>query len=108
MPLLFVPELTPRSLPLSSRDPLLPAGQVSHAIDVLRPGNGRGRTARPREEWIPVQVLAIVDPELWELAHAQLARNRAQARRNNTKHAYLLRGLLICGRCGRRLIGMWT
>jgi site-specific DNA recombinase len=74
----------------------------------LRPGNGRGRIARPREEWIPVRVPAIVDPELWELAHAQLARNRGQAQRNNTKHAYLLRGLLICGCCGRRLIGVWT
>lgn len=72
-----------------------------------RPGNLRSRAQRPREEWIPVRVPAIIDPETWELAQAQLARNRERATRHNTAHAYLLRSLLICGRCGRRLIGHW-
>ena len=74
----------------------------------LRPGNGRSRAARPPEDWIPVRVPALVDPEVWEMAQQQLARNRERARRNNTKHDYLLRGLLTCGRCGRRLVGMWS
>jgi site-specific DNA recombinase len=74
----------------------------------LRPGNGRSRAARPQEDWIPVRVPAIVDPEVWEMAQQQLACNRERARRNNTKHNYLLRGLLTCGRCGRRLVGMWS
>jgi site-specific DNA recombinase len=73
-----------------------------------RPGNGRGRVKRPRDEWIVVPVPAIIDPDLWELAQAQLAHNRDQAQRNNTKHLYLLRGLLLCGRCGRRLVGAWS
>jgi site-specific DNA recombinase len=74
----------------------------------LRPGNGRSRAARPPEDWIPVRVPALVDPEVWEMAQQQLARNRERAQRNNTRHHYLLRGLLTCGRCGRRLIGMWS
>ena len=73
-----------------------------------RPGNGRGRVKRPRDEWIVVPVPAIIEPDLWEQAQAQLARNRVKAQRNNTKHHYLLRGLLLCGRCGRRLGGVWS
>jgi site-specific DNA recombinase len=73
----------------------------------LRPGNGRGRAERPREEWIPVRIAAIVDPETWDLAQEQLKKNRERATCNNKKHRYLLRSLLICGHCGRRMIGMW-
>jgi site-specific DNA recombinase len=73
-----------------------------------RPGNGRARVRRPREEWIPVRVPALIDPETWALAQVQLQRNRQRARRNNTKHTYLLRSLLVCGRCGRRLVGAWN
>jgi site-specific DNA recombinase len=74
----------------------------------LRPGNGRGRTVRPAEEWIPVHVPAIVDAEVWGMAQAQLARNRERATRHNTQPRYLLRGLLLCGLCGRRLVGVWA
>jgi site-specific DNA recombinase len=73
-----------------------------------RPGNLRGRAERPRDEWILVRVPTIIDPQTWELAQAQLARNRERATRHNTKHAYLLRSLLICGRCGRRMVGFWS
>jgi site-specific DNA recombinase len=72
------------------------------------PGNLRSRRERPPEEWISVPVPALVDPELWRLAQEQLARNREKATRNNTKHDYLLRSLLVCGHCGRRLIGVWS
>jgi site-specific DNA recombinase len=72
------------------------------------PGNQRGRTLRPREEWIMVPVPMIIEAELWQLAQEQRARNRAQARRHNTQHEYLLRGLLVCGHCGRRLVGEWS
>ncbi len=73
-----------------------------------RPGNGGSRTVRPPEEWIALAVPALVDGETWDLAQEQLQRNREQARRNNHVHSYLLRGLLVCGRCGRRLVGMWN
>ena len=55
-----------------------------------------------------MRVPALVDLDLWDLAQAQLARNRERATRNNTKHEYLLWGLLVCGQCGRRLIGVWS
>ena len=74
----------------------------------VRPGNLRSRSFRPKEEWIAVRVPALVDPELWELAQTQLATNKERATRNNSKHDYLLRGLLTCGRCGRRMIGVWS
>ena len=73
-----------------------------------RPGNLRSRAKRPTEEWIAIRVPAIIDPETWELAQAQLEHNRQRAGRNNTQHAYLLRGLLVCGRCGRRMTGVWN
>lgn len=73
----------------------------------LRPGNLRSHSERPREEWIEVRVPAIVDPETWELAQEQLQTNRDRAKRNNTKHHYLLRSLVVCGVCGKRMIGAW-
>jgi site-specific DNA recombinase len=73
-----------------------------------QPGNGQGRTRRPQTEWIPVRVPALIDPETWDRAQGQLARNRAHAQRHNTQHPYLLRSLMVCGRCGRRMVGTWS
>jgi len=72
---------------------------------------GRGlRTAncrieRSREEWISVDVPSVVDATLWEQAQAQQKMNKQFASRNNKRHFYLLRGLLVCGECGRTLAG---
>jgi site-specific DNA recombinase len=79
-----------------------PPGDVRrpHGLRGLKdrhPGNGQGRTRRPRSEWIPVRVPALIDPETWE-----------RAQRHNTQHPYLLRSLLVCGRCGRRMVGTWS
>jgi len=74
----------------------------------VRPGNLRSRGLRPPEEWIAVRVPALIDPELWAQAQVQLATNRERATRHNTKHDYLLRSLLTCGKCGRRMIGVWS
>ena len=92
-----------RSQVADARRPRLQTG-----LKDLRPGNRRSRMLRPQEDWIPVRVPAIIDPELWQLAQEQLAHNRARATRHNTQHEYLLRGLLVCGHCGRRLVGTWT
>ena len=77
------------------------------AAGPTRAGSGKRRrqVLRPAEEWIAVSVPAIIDPDTWRLAQQQLARNRQQAKRNNTRHAYLLSALLTCVRCGRRMIG---
>jgi site-specific DNA recombinase len=63
------------------------------------------RVERDREEWIPIDVPQIIDPTLWEQAQVQLEMNKLFASRNNKRHFYLLRGLLVCGECGRTLTG---
>jgi site-specific DNA recombinase len=72
------------------------------------PGNSQGRTQRPPSEWIAVAVPAIIDPETWERAQSQLRQNLERAQRNTTPRRYLLRSLLVCGRCGRRMVGSWS
>ncbi len=64
-----------------------------------------GKRPRPQEEWIAVPVPPIVDDELWERAQEQLKLNSQHSRRNNTRHQYLLRGLIKCPRCGHSYTG---
>jgi site-specific DNA recombinase len=62
---------------------------------------------RPRTEWLPVilpSALRIVDREQWERVQIQLTRNTAFSNRN-TKHNYLLTGLLRCGACNAPYVG---
>ena len=59
---------------------------------------------RPEEEWIRVEVPAIVDEETWETANRNLFRNKGFARRNK-KYVYLLTDLIVCATCGRRYHG---
>ena len=64
---------------------------------------GRGSRRRPtheprsREEWIDIAVPPLVTEELWQRVQERLAMNQAFATRNNRRHFYLLRSLLICG-----------
>lgn len=55
---------------------------------------------RPREEWIGLNVPAIVDRALWERVQRQLVLNRERSRRN-AQREYLCQGLVYC-RCGFR------
>src|SRR5262249_13921356 len=61
---------------------------------------------RPTAEWFPIAVPALIDPGLFTQAQAQLARNRATLAGNPPSRVYLLRGLLRCGACGRKLEGI--
>jgi site-specific DNA recombinase len=72
-----------------------------HPLGLREPKGPGGAThrLRPPEEWIGVPVPALVSEERFALAQARLALNRQRARRN-TRAAYLVRGLLSCGRCG--------
>lgn len=63
------------------------------------------RKPKPENEWIAIPVPAIVGPETFDLAQAQLARNSALSFRYNTKHSYLLRCLLSCELCGLAMFG---
>lgn len=62
---------------------------------------------RPREDWIRVKLpdeLSIIDPAQWERVQSQLSRNRSFSKRNS-RHVYLLRGLVGCGGCKARYVG---
>lgn len=60
------------------------------------------RRARPREQWFAFSAPAIVDAETFELAQERLRQNRHLAARH-TKHDYLLRGLIRCECCQRKM-----
>ena len=60
---------------------------------------GLSKRIRPREEWIGVEVPAIVSAELFEQAEGRMAQNRDRAPRN-TRGEYLLRRLVSCRSCG--------
>jgi site-specific DNA recombinase len=72
-------------------------------------GRGVKRTAvhqpRPRAEWIPMKVPALLPEEIWQKAQERLEMNRKFSIRNNSSQFYLLRSLLVCDVCGRTLVG---
>ena len=60
---------------------------------------------RPQEEWVCIPVPRIIDEGTFDKAREQLQENTKLSARNNTKHHYLLSGLLTCQRCGYSLYG---
>jgi site-specific DNA recombinase len=75
----------------------VPARRRKSALEKVGPGVSTQPT--PPEEWIMIAVPAIVSREVFEVAQARLNQNKQIARRHNTTHEYLLRGLVSCGRC---------
>lgn len=62
---------------------------------------------RPRHEWLPLELpeeLRVVPRDRWVRVQQQLRQNYCLSPRN-TRHNYLLRGLVWCGGCGRRYGG---
>jgi site-specific DNA recombinase len=60
-----------------------------------------------KAEWIvAAAVPAIVGQAQFDRAQERLAYNRRMARRRNRVHAYLLRGLVSCGRCRLSCTGL--
>lgn len=57
------------------------------------------RVARPKEDWMPVKVPAIISSELFNKVQEQLKKNKKFAPRNNNKNQYLLGGVVHCP-CG--------
>lgn len=74
-------------------------------------GRGRrtrpSRELRPREEWIPFTVPALIDEQMYQRAQERLAMN-AQFSRRNSRQRYLLRSLLVCDVCGHAMVGRTT
>ncbi|MBI3328825.1 MAG: hypothetical protein HYZ81_19240 [Nitrospinae bacterium] len=52
-----------------------------------------------------IPVPAIINQETFAAAQARLARHTHMARRHNTAHAYVLRGLVRCGPCHLACLG---
>ncbi|HVA21108.1 MAG TPA: recombinase family protein [Candidatus Micrarchaeia archaeon] len=61
---------------------------------------------RPEAEWCHVPVPPVVDAATWAAAQRRLDQNQAFARRNG-RRPYLLRGLVACAACGRRMTGAY-
>jgi site-specific DNA recombinase len=74
-----------------------PARRRKSALQPVGPG--ASQQPAPPEEWIAIPVPAIISQETFEAAQARLDRNSQMARRNNTAHEYLLRGVVSCGQC---------
>ncbi|MBL6961163.1 MAG: recombinase family protein [Anaerolineales bacterium] len=64
---------------------------------------GPTRHTRPKEEWIEVEVPAVIDKKTWDAAQEQREMNKKFSRRN-AKHDYLLSGMMRCS-CGHSLSG---
>ena len=62
------------------------------------------RKRRPMEEWLSVEVPAIVSPELFDKVQVQLALHKRVNARNNSKNQYLIAGLVNCV-CGKARTG---
>src|SRR5438094_9940738 len=79
----------------------------------LRAQRGRPRQPRramstvdvPQEEWYPIPVPAIVEPEVVAAVQEQLQENRRHARQSRRGALYLLQGLLQCQHCGYAYYG---
>lgn len=75
----------------------------------LRPDRrGVGRKAytlypTPPDQWITIQVPALVDAEVFEAVAAQLRENKQRVRVLRERARYLLQGLCVCRRCGYAL-----
>jgi len=77
-----------------------------HRKSALQPvGPGASQRPAPPNEWIAVPVPALISQETFAAAQSRLDRNAQFARRNNTAHDYLLRGLVSCGQCQLACMG---
>jgi len=81
----------------SGRTHPAPARQRKSALQPIGPG--QSHRSAPPEEWIAITVPALISQETFELAQHRLDQNKQLARRHNTAHDYLLRGLVSCAQC---------
>lgn len=65
-----------------------------------------GGSKRPRrsEDWIEVEVPAIIDEDVWDEAQ-RLRKQRQATKKRNQKNDYLLTGRMKCAVCGTAFVG---
>src|SRR3989441_1876285 len=79
----------------------------------LRAQRGRPRQPRravstvdvPQEEWLPIPVPALVEPDVFAAVREQLRENQRHARQSRRGALYLLQGLVQCQQCGYAYYG---
>lgn len=81
----------------SGRTRPVPAQRRKSALQPV--GSGQSSQPTDPDEWIAIAVPAIIDVDTFDLAQVRLDQNKQMARRNNTSHDYLLRGLVSCAQC---------
>ena len=64
-----------------------------------RPTRAKCQVRRPRDQWIPIAVPAIVNEELFEAAQRVSYDNSKWSPRRTDPEHWLLRGLVKCGHC---------
>jgi site-specific DNA recombinase len=64
------------------------------------PTKGKRQIKRPRDQWIPIAVPAILEEELFEAAQRVSYDNSQWSPRRAEPNHWLLRGLVKCGHCG--------
>lgn len=83
-------------------------------VDARKQQAGRpytGRTVAPRDQWEALllgRLPAYISWEQYEANQEQLARNQARARGTVRNGPAMLTGILICGRCGRKMCVQYT
>jgi len=65
-----------------------------------RPAKAKRQVRRPRDQWIPIAIPAIIDEELFEAAQRVSYDNSKWSPRRSEPNHWLLRGLIKCGHCG--------
>jgi site-specific DNA recombinase len=78
------------------------AVEASRKTKAYRRRKNSSLRLRPREQWIPIKLpeeLRIIDNEIFYAAQERLRKN-SQLLPRESKHRYLLKGLLECGQCG--------
>lgn len=105
--------ITPRKVPSRNRSNFIEGQWLTTTINyILHHTIYKGINTFGRLSRLPVnkrqtevqEFPAIVSPEVWQEAQDRLKKNQQWSKRN-TKHQYLLSGLLRCGFCGLSLRG---
>jgi len=73
--------------------------RTASVLDRL-PTKAKRQIKRPRDQWIPIPVPAILDEELFEAAQRVSYDNSQWSPRRAEPNHWLLRGLVKCGHCG--------
>jgi site-specific DNA recombinase len=94
------------------RNPALMGKAAQRRTQIVDPPPGSpprrrraNRRDRPVDEWLYVNVPAVIDAATFERIRVQLAENSMHSPRNNKKHTYHLRGLIHCVYDGRKWSG---